>query len=269
MFLQIFAKSARPLQGAVEQVSRDMRIDVMGRRSLTFWITAQFLLWVAPIGANAQATNKAPIAPGATSEGVAPYVLGTGDKLSVWALGAEELSDKAVTVGDDGYVDLPLVGRLQAGGLTPDQLRSTISTALLPYVKRPRVTVSVVEVKSQPVSVMGAVNRPGVYQVQGKKTLAEVLSLAEGARQDAGNTIRISRRPDQPRLKLSNSALQPDGASMAEVRVKDLLDGRLENVLVAPHDVITVSKSPIVYVIGEVRKPGGFAVGERDSLTVL
>ncbi len=197
------------------------------------------------------------------------YSLGPGDKVTVWALGAEELSDKPVIVGDDGYVDLPLVGRVRAGGLTPDQLGAKLSTSLLPFVRSPRVTVSVLEVKSQPVSVMGAVTRPGVYQVQGRKTLAEVLSLAEGARPDAGSTIRISRRPEQPRLKVPNTATEPNGGSVAEVHVKDVLDGKLQDVLIAPHDVITVSKSPIVYVIGEVRKPGGFAVGDRDYLSVL
>jgi polysaccharide export outer membrane protein len=197
------------------------------------------------------------------------YALGPGDKLVVWALGAEELSDRPVTVADDGYVDLPMIGRVHAAGLTPDQLKAKIGDALLPYVKAPKVSISVTDIRSQPVSIMGEVNRPGVYQVHGGETLSEVLSQAEGTRADAGSLIHISRRPDQQPLQLPNTVVEADGASEVEIRTKDLLDGKLEGLTVAPHDVIKVSKSPIVYVIGEVHKPGGFAVGERDSLTVL
>jgi polysaccharide biosynthesis/export protein len=239
----------------------------MSGRILTTYCGLVSILWLvsASARANAQTTQDG----SAFKAQSTTYRLGPGDKIVVWALGAEELSDKPLIVGDDGYVDLPMLGRLRASGLTPDQLRGNLSSALLPYVRSPRVSVSVTEVRSQPVSIMGEVNRPGVYQVHGGETLSEVLSQAEGTRPDAGSTIRISRRPEEIGLELPNAAPQPDGGSVAEVRTKDLMDGKLESLLVAPHDVIRVSKSPIVYVIGEVHKPGGFAVGERDSLSAL
>lgn len=196
------------------------------------------------------------------------YPLGVGDQVVVWALGAEELSEKPSRVGGDGYLDLPLIGRLRAAGLTPGQLRVKVCEGLLPYVRAPRVSVGVTEVKSQPVAVMGSVNKPGVFQVQGRKTLAEILSLAEGTRPDAGSTVRITH-PSTPAGGASTSETPTERAAANEYRIKDLLDGKLDHVMVAPHDVVTVSKSPIVYVIGEVKRPGGFAVGDRDAVTVL
>jgi protein involved in polysaccharide export with SLBB domain len=110
-------------------------------------------------------------------------VLGPGDQILIRAIDIEELDNKPVFINRRGKIDLPVVGQVQAAGLTPDQLEDTIRERLTRVLRnRPDVSVSVTEVHSQGVSVLGAVTTPGVHQLQGEKTLFEVLSLAGGLR---------------------------------------------------------------------------------------
>ncbi len=108
------------------------------------------------------------------------YVLGPGDEVALWALGAEEISAHPIRVDPSGFIDVPLIGHFQAGGLTVEQLREELTRRLQAQIRRPQVSISITEFRSQPVSVLGAVNKPGTYQLQGQKTLLEALSLAEG-----------------------------------------------------------------------------------------
>src|SRR5262249_49750802 len=146
------------------------------------------------------------------------------DVISIRATDAEEVSDKSLRIGSNGFINLPLVGRVQAGGLTTEELEQELITKLKPYVRKPEVTVSVVEAKSQPVSVLGAVNTPGVQQLQGRKTLMEMLSLAGGVRQDAGYSVKIVREKEWGPIPLPNAAPDPTGRfSVAEVNLKSIL----------------------------------------------
>src|SRR5207342_275340 len=97
-----------------------------------------------------------------------------------------EISDKPILIGTDGYIRMPMVDRLRAGGLTVNQLETQIAARLKPYIQNPQVSVSVVEFRSQPVSVLGAVATSGVVQLRGHKTLFEVISAAGGLRAEAG-----------------------------------------------------------------------------------
>src|SRR5215510_15064630 len=115
----------------------------------------------------------------------AEYILGPGDQLRVWALGVEEISDKPLRIDPSGDVDLPTLGRMRASGLTVEQFRGDLLKRLAKEVREPRASVDIVEFGSQPVSVIGAVGTPGVKQLQGRKTLAEVLSDAGGLKPDA------------------------------------------------------------------------------------
>ena len=99
-----------------------------------------------------------------------------------------------VTAG--GTISLPLVGRIDAAGRTTQELERGIEDALKSnYVKDPHVTVFVREYASQPVSVIGAVKFPGIYQIKGQKSLLDVLAMAQGIDQNLGNAIQIMRRP--------------------------------------------------------------------------
>jgi polysaccharide export outer membrane protein len=200
------------------------------------------------------------------------YVLGPGDEVSLWALGAEEISAHPIRVDLNGYLDVPLAGRIKVEGLTVDQVRAELVKQLSTQIKEPRVAVSVTELRSQPVSVMGAVNKPGVYQLQGQKTLLEVLSMAEGVKSDAGNSVRISRPFDEGPLPLPGAAPDASGRFLvAETGLRNALDSKNPSsaLLIKPHDVITIADGETVYVIGDVNKAGGFPLGQREKISVL
>ena len=199
------------------------------------------------------------------------YLLGPNDQIKIWALGVEELGDKPVRIDPNGDVDLPLVGRVHAAGLSTAELKSELTKRFSKDLLKPQVSVELVDFGSQPVSVMGAVNHPGVHQLEGRKTLMEAISLADGLRQDAGPRVNISRQIQYGTIPLPNAKLDSSGKfSVADVGVKDLLSGThpAENIPIFPNDVITVPPAERVFVIGEVKKPGEITL-KGDGLSVL
>lgn len=200
------------------------------------------------------------------------YVLGPDDQLKIWALGVDEITDKPYRVDPAGYLDLPTVGRVKAAGLSLSDLRSEISERLKKLVLHPQVSIDIVEYGSQPVTVIGAVNQAGVRQLQGNKTLMEVIALAGGLRADAGSTIKIAREVDRGPIPLPNAAADPSGKySVAEVRIPDILSARdpADNIRIQPHDVITVPLADRVSVIGDVKKPGPILLTNRSNISAL
>jgi polysaccharide export outer membrane protein len=200
------------------------------------------------------------------------YLLGPQDELRIWALGMEEISERPVRVDPAGFIDLPVVGRMSVAGLTIEQAKQQLVERLQSELREPRVSIDIVGYGSQPVSVLGAVNSPGVHQLQGHKTLLETLSLAGGLRQDAGHAIKITRRVEAGPIPLPNATTdRSQQFNVAEVHLKDLLEATspTENIVIRPHDVITVSTAELVYVVGAVRKPGGFTLNDRESVSVL
>jgi polysaccharide biosynthesis/export protein len=200
------------------------------------------------------------------------YTLGPDDQIMIRALHAEEISDKPFRIQADGFVNLPMVGRIRAADFTVGQFEAELSTQLKKYYLEPQVTVTVTEFHSQPVSVVGAVVNPGVHQLQGRKTLLEMLSIAGGPRPDAGPVVRITRSLQWGRVPFSGAEDDPRGKySTGEVGLKELLETRdpRQNILICPQDVISIPAGGTVYVIGEVKKSGGFVLGPRRSLSVL
>ena len=200
------------------------------------------------------------------------YVLGPEDQIAIRALEADEISDKPIRVDMSGNIRLPMVGRLHAAGLTLEQLEAQISGRLKTYINEPEVSVSIVEFRSQPISVIGSVRNPGVHQLQGRKTLVEILSLAGGLAPDAGHSVKITRRLEWGPIPLSNAA--PDSSnqfSVAEVSLRGIMEAKNpeQNILVRPNDVISVPRAEMIYVIGQVQRSGGFTLNERESLSVL
>jgi len=184
------------------------------------------------------------------------YLLGPNDQLKIWVLGVEEIGDKPIKIDPSGDLDLPLVGKVHAAGLTTAQLKSDLIQRFSKELLKPQVSVELTDFGSQPVSIMGAVNRPGIHQLEGHKTLMETISLAEGLRQDAGPRVNISRLIQYGPIPLPNAKPDASGKySAADVGVKDLLSGThpAENIMVFPNDVITVPTAEAVFVIGELR----------------
>lgn len=208
----------------------------------------------------------------ATASVNASYVLGADDLLSVRILQAPDLADKPVRIDLNGFISLPFLGNIKAAGLTLEQLRDELQSRYAAIIRQPQVTVSVEEYRSQPVSVIGAVNTPGVHQIRGKKSVVEALSLAGGLRQDAGSTINITRSMQWGLIPLPSAEVDRSGQySVASIDVKQLMDGHSPqvNIAVLPDDVISVSKAEMVYVIGEVPRTGGYVLNERRSMSLL
>jgi polysaccharide biosynthesis/export protein len=202
----------------------------------------------------------------------ASYVLGSEDQLVIHVLDSDEIGTSPFRIDMRGYINVPLAGRLPAAGLTVEQLEVALTAKLKEYLQAPVVTVSVFEFRSQPVSILGAVNTPGVHQIRGNKTLFEVISEAGGFRTDAGSSIKITRRNEFGSIPLPGAAADPSGKfSVAEVSVKSIMEATnpQENVQILPHDVISVPKAELVYVIGAVKRAGGFVLSEREQISVL
>jgi polysaccharide export outer membrane protein len=200
------------------------------------------------------------------------YLLGSGDELSVWALGLDEVARAPLRIAEDGRIDVPLVGRVDAAGLTVEQLEAELAIRLKSELVNPKVVVGIVEYQSQPVTVIGAVAHSGVQQLKGPKTLVEVLALADGPRSDAGNTVSVTRDLKLGRVPFPGATVDPNGRySVGTVSLAALLDGKDPslNIAVRPHDVISVARAQTIYVMGDVHKTGEFLLGERDGISVL
>jgi len=236
--------------------------------------------------------------PSAPAVGAGEYRIGPEDVLNINIFEAQELN-REVRVSAGGDISLPLLGSVRATGLTPRELEFVLQELLhRTYMKDPHVSVFVREMQSHPVSVMGAVRRPGVFQIRGSKTLLEVLSLAEGLADDAGETAIILRgaalsgepepatdrsaATDQPSSGAQNTVAAKAVAwglngnrsiseNAVQVNLKDLLesDDSRSNPLVHPGDIVKVTHAGVVYVIGEVRRPGGFALKSNEKISVL
>ncbi len=202
----------------------------------------------------------------------ATYVLGPGDQMMVQLTpGGEDVNGKLWRVDDAGDVTVPIAGTVHAAGLTTHGLADLLTEKYRTYFRSPQVIVSISETRSQSVSIMGAVNAPGVRQLQGRKTLIEVLALAGGLRADAGYRVKITRRSQWGTIPVPGAVTGNDGTSVAEVALKGLMEAvdPSQNVQILPDDLLTVPVAEMIYVIGDVHKSGGFVLGGRRQISVL
>ena len=233
-------------------------------KCLCFFVLLLFPIWSA-------FSAEAPGAGNTAKATEATYLLGPEDQLSVHVVDLEDISDKPVRIDPNGYIELPLVGRIHAAGLTVDQLRSSLAKLASKYIDSPQITINVLDYRSRPVSILGEVNTPGLHQLQGPTRLIDVISLAGGLKPDAGQKLTITRQVKQGNLPLPSSHLDASGEfSIAELRLNTLLDGSKpsENIEVRANDVISVSRSDMVYVVGEVRKAGGISLNSQEAMSI-
>jgi polysaccharide biosynthesis/export protein len=204
------------------------------------------------------------------------YRLGPDDQISIRVLELDKLqldNSQAPRVDVNGNLNLPIIGRLHAEGLTLDQLEKAIAARLSDILQKPSVSASIVQYRNHPVSVLGAVKNPSVLQVAQHRRLLEVLSMAGGLASDAGDKIKISRRKVMGPLPL-NDVIPDDGQSdyyVGQVDVRTLMqasDPKL-NIEVLDNDVITVPRAELIYVVGAVKRAGGFPLGDRPHMSVL
>lgn len=204
----------------------------------------------------------------------ANYVIGAEDVLEIEVFNVPELT-KVVRVSNDGTITLPLLGPMQAAGLTTHQLRRQLEEKYgETYLENPQVTVSVREFHAQPVSVIGAVERPGLYQVTGPRTLIEVLSMAGGLAKrssaPAGRSLLVTRKGGFGELP-AVEGMTLVAPNKVEIDLRRLLYSRDDalNIDVKSLDIISVSKADVVYVLGGVKKAGGFVLEDQEKITVV
>jgi len=204
--------------------------------------------------------------------------IGSGDVLHIEVFDVPELS-RDVRVSDTGDIAFPLIpDRIAAAGVTPFQLGSKLEKLLIEngLVSHPNVSVFVKEQMSEPVTVVGAVNRTMVYQVMRPTTLLEVLSAAGGILDTAGDIVMVTRPVKGGATKTDSVSSTPDtnvGDQKITIRLRDLLESgdSVYNIQVFGGDTVTVPPAGIVYVLGfGVAQPGGYVLqGHGEQITAL
>ena len=170
---------------------------------------------------------------------------------------------RTIRVGPDGTIRLPMLKqRVQADGLMPGELEHAVAAALMneQLLVDPFVTVTVVEYHSRPISVVGAVKRPITFQAIGAVTLIDALTRAEGLTEDAAGEILVSRSDADGNRTLSERFLYRQLIDAADPSLNLRLTGGEE---------IRVPAVSKVYVMGNVKRPGAFAITDNGAMTVL
>ena len=200
------------------------------------------------------------------------YVLGPNDQINVTVTELPEFNGKSYRIDEDGTVSLPLLGRVQAGGLTLGQLENNLYRALQRQVITPHITANLVETRAQTIAVMGSVNNPGTQPLNPDKTLFDAVAAAGGLKPEAGDTITITRPAAEGPIDLPTAVVdKASGRTSATVKVRDLVELRDShaNIRLRANDEISIPRGPILYVIGNVHKPGGFTISEGRQVFAL
>ncbi len=218
-----------------------------------------------PVGPGSGGTSPVQVTAESSTAGAPPsasavpsseMVIGAGDLLEVSVYGAPDY-DKQVRVSSAGEITLPLAGTLKVGELTTSQAETLIEKRLSDgkFFTDPKVSVLAKDFASQGISVLGEVQKPGIYPLPGSRNLFDALSAAGGTTPRAGNTVSITHRSDPHNQEVAH--LTYDGKSPDKA-----------NIPVYPGDTVVVSKAGVVYVTGDVHLPGGFIM-ENAHMTIL
>lgn len=211
--------------------------------------------------AGVQALNReiALAATGTEARRPPDYRIGADDLLEVTLFDVEGRNGDPrqvdVRVSQSGSVTLPLIGQIEVGGHTAATAEAALREQYRRYIRDPQIAVFVKEYRSYRVSVVGYVEKPGVFDISGERTLLEVLAMAGGLNDRAGKTVQITRRhPDKMEtLLIDLDRLAHDGDAVL-------------NLTMMPGDVVNVPKAGVVYVQGSVKKPGAYRL--RDAMTL-
>lgn len=218
---------------------------------------AILLTGFAVTGVAQQGTMATP-APSASAVATAHALpISAGDLLTVTVFDTPELSG-SLRVNEKGTITVPVAGSISVAGMTADQASRAIEDLFREkdILKKPNVTVFIAEYATQGVTVMGEVRNPGIYPLLGGHGLFDLISAAGGVTATSGKSVTITHKADPAHPEIVQ--LDNKGGNGVDV-----------NIDIRPGDTISVSKSGIVYVVGDVAKPGGFLIGNGDQLTVL
>ena len=201
-------------------------------------------------------TGTAPDGGSAAAAAVA-VAIGAGDLLDVSEFHTPGVHT-VVRVSGAGTIELPLAGEVQIGGMNESVAARAIEKALVArgMLLHPQVNVLVTAYAGRDVSVLGEVTRPGVYAYTEHHRLLDLIAAAQGLTPTAGSLVTIVHRdqPDRPQAVVLDPGAEPDGE---------------HNPLLDAGDTVEVSRAGLVYVIGDVIRPGGFPVDPVQRLTVV
>lgn len=208
---------------------------------------------------NSTATSVTPSvsAQAPTDAAISPKVrIGPGDLLDVTFFDVPELTQD-LRVNDVGDVTFSLIGRLHLAGLNVEEAQSLIAQKYSSgnFLVNPQVSVLIKEYATQGISVLGEVMHPGVYQALGKRTVFDMLSLAGGVTQFAGNKVSVQRASDGSTQIVSLSERKTTSLS--------------SDLTLEPGDKIVVPRAGIIFVIGDVNRPGGYVMNNDGHLSLL
>src|SRR6267143_2139245 len=184
-------------------------------------------------------------------------LIGAGDLLEVSLYGMTDFKT-VVRVNSGGEISLPMIGTIPVAGLSVEQAETLVARKLTEkgFFNDPHVTVFEKEYATQGISVLGEVQKPGIYPLLGSRKLYDAMSAAGGTTPKAGRYVLITRRNDpQHSVRVPLTTGSPDSME--------------NNVTVEPGDTILVSTAGVVYVVGDVHLPGGFVMENGNDITVL
>ena len=204
------------------------------------------------------------------------YVIGPGDVVDIKVFKQPDLTGR-FRVGDSGSVELLFIGKQQLAGLTESEAADLLRQELRKYLRQPEVSVTVTEFNSRLVTVIGAVRTPGRQPLRRAMRLLDVIALAGGLAEDSSrfvNVIRYVSKPAEEAQPALGAAPTPEpdedvppDVEILSINIDDIIAGNAKNnLLLQPGDIISVPRADVVYLAGNVRKPG--PITARNPITV-
>ena len=189
----------------------------------------------------------------------ANLAIGPGDVLDVEVFDTPELSLSAARVADNGDITLPVLGVVHVTGLSLSQAARKIEAVLhgRGIMLQPHVTVAIVENATQGATLLGEVKLPGVYPTIGGRRLLDIIALAGGLAPTAGKIVTIAHR-DDPHHPVTIT-LVPNAMDL----------GAQRNPVIQSGDTIMVGRAGIIYILGDVGKPGGFLIDNNEHISLI
>ncbi len=186
--------------------------------------------------------------------------ISVGDLLDVVVFDTPDLSGR-FRVNNQGNIILPLVGDLHVEGLTAPEAAQAVTEIYRnkQVMLQPQVTVFVAEFSTRGVTLSGEVRSPGIFPLPGPRNLTDMLAAAGGLNESASKTVSIVHRSDPGKIitvKLNVGAQTPASIEAS-------------NIQIFPGDTIFVARSGVVYLVGDLARPGGYQVEHNDRLSLL
>jgi polysaccharide export outer membrane protein len=228
------------------------------------------LVLLNPFQARAQEVRPNTNEQSATSPSPADlYRIGAGDVLEVRVYNRPQLSRDAVRVDNRGMIRMPIIeSDIVAGCRTESELAGEVAALYLKYQRHPHVDVFVKDYSSKPVAVIGAVDKPGQFQLQRRVRLLELVSLAGGPTERAGQRILVAHSSEISPCSVGAAGVAADASGFESYDLNNTLKADAEaNPYVRSGDIITLPEAQQVFVVGNVFHPTSISLKERITVS--